>query len=50
MLGTPDSPPLVRPSSSARPLVWVSENFGSPVAHQSIAVQITGGAPVRTAY
>jgi hypothetical protein len=36
--------PLLRPSSSARPLVCVSEKSGWPVAIVSIAIQISGPA------
>ncbi len=36
----------VRPSSSARPEVWFSENIGSPVTAKSVAAQINGPAAV----
>ena len=41
--GTCDRP-LSRPSSSARPVVWVSENSGWPVTTVSTATQISGPA------
>ena len=46
--GTADRP-LARPSSSASPLVWVSENTGFPVTTRSTAHHATGASATSAA-
>ena len=41
--------PLLRPSSSASPLVWFCEKSGSPVTMKSVPAQISGAAATSSA-